>query len=402
MRNEKNLNRKSKRVSLGRNIACEYFYAFINNLNMSSSIWVLYLAYCGMNLTQIGLLEGIYHITSFIFEIPSGAIADLLGRKKTVIVGRICLAISSVLMICQQSFMGFALSFLIQALGNNFNSGAEEALVYDTMKALGREAEYMKINGRINTLVEVSQAIATVVGGILAEYSYFLCYSVCVLIAVVSILPALLMIEPKLKREKEEKASVWQQVRNHFATCFHIMMTEKRFVKLIVFYEIVFCGYCVLFFYSQQYFYELGLNKIQISIIMLFAGICSCIGALCSEWLYRKLHNKIIILSVLGITIGIIGFGPKHLVLAIICIMAASLCNAVLYPVRSNSMNELIPSEQRATLISVDSVMFSVFMLLCFPIAGVLADIAGLAAAFLGIGVVITMVSLYGYQKIMR
>lgn len=66
---------------LKRNILLDYCNVFITNLNMQSSIWVLYLAFKGMSLAQIGILEGIYHTTSMLFEIPSGAIADLLGRK---------------------------------------------------------------------------------------------------------------------------------------------------------------------------------------------------------------------------------------------------------------------------------------------------------------------------------
>lgn len=63
---------------LNRNIVLDYINTFVTNLNMQSSIWVLYLAYCGLNLAQIGLVEGIYHATSIVFEIPSGAVADLI------------------------------------------------------------------------------------------------------------------------------------------------------------------------------------------------------------------------------------------------------------------------------------------------------------------------------------
>lgn len=84
---------------LHRNIRLDYFFTFINNLNMSSSIWVLYLAYRGMNLLEIGLLEGLFHITSTICEVPSGAIADLWGRKNTLIGGRIYIAISCIIML---------------------------------------------------------------------------------------------------------------------------------------------------------------------------------------------------------------------------------------------------------------------------------------------------------------
>ena len=69
---------------LRKNIVLDYITTFVTNLNMQSSIWVLYLAYCGLNLAQIGLVEGIYHATSIVFEIPSGAVADLIDRKSVV------------------------------------------------------------------------------------------------------------------------------------------------------------------------------------------------------------------------------------------------------------------------------------------------------------------------------
>ena len=107
---------------LNRNIGLDYVSVFIQNMNMQSCIWVLYLAYCGMNLGQIGILEGIYHITSMLFEVPSGAVADLLGRKKSMIISRVLVAISCFIMLVSKNFWLFALSFFIQALGNNFNS----------------------------------------------------------------------------------------------------------------------------------------------------------------------------------------------------------------------------------------------------------------------------------------
>ncbi len=81
---------------LKRNIVLDYIGTFVTNLNMQSSIWVLYLAYCGLNLAQIGLVEGIYHATSILFEIPSGAVADLLGRKRSMVLSKLCIAVSCV------------------------------------------------------------------------------------------------------------------------------------------------------------------------------------------------------------------------------------------------------------------------------------------------------------------
>ena len=78
-----------QRNRLLRNITLNYINTAITNLNMQSAVWVLYLAYCGLNLAQIGFVEGIYHATSIVFEIPSGVVADLLGRKRSMILSKI-------------------------------------------------------------------------------------------------------------------------------------------------------------------------------------------------------------------------------------------------------------------------------------------------------------------------
>ncbi len=72
---------EKQNLRLKRNVGLDYVHTFLSNMNMQSSIWVLYLAYCGLHLAQIGLLEGIYHATSIVCEIPSGAAADLWGQK---------------------------------------------------------------------------------------------------------------------------------------------------------------------------------------------------------------------------------------------------------------------------------------------------------------------------------
>lgn len=374
-----------------RNIPFDYVSTFITNLNMQSSIWVLYLAYCGMSLAQIGLLEGIYHATSILCEVPSGAVADLLGRKRSMILSRICIAISCVIMLFSKNFWLFAASFIIQALGNNFNSGSEEALVYDSMKYIGQEERYMGVNGRINVLIEISQGIATVAGGILAEYSYFWCYAACVIIAVLALISVLPMAEVPTEREQKEHPTIGKMIAKHFKKSFSILKEEQRILKVIVYYSVVFAAETLLFFYSQQYYSDLGYNKIQISMILLFVSLCSCAGALLSDRIFEKLGRKISFIGAIVIAVAFFCYGPQNLILSVTAFSIAGFFNSVLYPVQSYSLNRLIPSEQRATLISVSSMMFSIAMILLFPIAGAFADRFGLAKIFVGIGAILAL-----------
>ena len=397
---------EKQNLRLKRNVGLDYVHTFLSNMNMQSSIWVLYLAYCGMHLAQIGLLEGIYHATSIVCEIPSGAAADLLGRKRCMILSNICIAVSCVIMLFSKSFGCFAVSFVVQALGNNLNSGSEEALVYDSMKCLGQEEHYMGVYGRLNVLIEVAQGLATVAGGALAEFSYFWCYAACVVIAVLALLPVLLMAEPTQCGEAADTAgegvedaaegtpaqrTIRETVKHHFAVSACILQKDVRIGKIIGFYSVVFAAHTLLFFYSQQYFADLGYNKVQISVIMLLVGGASCLGALVSEKMYRWFGKKCLIPETVIIAGAILCYGAGKAGVAIAALMCAGFANAALYPIQSDSLNALIPSEQRATLISVDSMCFSIAMIVLFPLAGALADRWGLKTVLLLLGVILLL-----------
>ena len=397
---------EKQNLRLKRNVGLDYVHTFLSNMNMQSSIWVLYLAYCGIYLAQIGLLEGIYHATSIVCEIPSGAAADLLGRKRCMILSNICIAVSCVIMLFSKSFGCFAVSFVVQALGNNLNSGSEEALVYDSMKCLGQEEHYMGVYGRINVLIEVAQGLATVAGGVLAEFSYFWCYTACVVIAVLALLPVLWMAEPPQCGEAADTAgegvedaaegtpaqrTTRETVKHHFAVSARILQKDVRIGKIIGFYSVVFAAHTLLFFYSQQYFADLGYNKVQISVIMLLVGGASCLGALVSEKMYRWFGKKCLIPETVIIAGAILCYGAGKADVAAAALMCAGFANAALYPIQSDSLNALIPSEQRATLISVDSMCFSIAMIVLFPLAGALADRWGLKTVLLLLGVILLL-----------
>lgn len=381
---ERNLEQKLKR-----NIPLDYISAFITNLNMQSSIWVLYLAYCGLNLAEIGVIEGIYHATSIICEIPSGAVADLLGRKRSMALSRACTAISCVVMLFSSSFWWFAAGFVVQALGNNLNSGSEEALVYDSMKCIGQEEGYLKVCGRLDVVIEVSQGIATVLGGVLAEYSYFWCYSACLVIALLAFVPVLFMEEAPGEALAGKGSAVWEAVKQHFKVSGQILKSDIRILKIIIYYSVVFAAETLLFFYSQQYYFGLGYSKISISLIMLAVGGASCLGAALSEKMFRKWGQKTALAAAAAIAFALIFYGFRNMWLSVAVFAMAGFFNSVLYPIKSDALNQLIPSGQRATLISVDSMCFSVAMIVMFPAAGAMADIWGLAAVLAGIGLVL-------------
>lgn len=395
---------------LKRNIPLDYITAFITNLNMQSSVWVLYLAYCGLSLAEIGIVEGIYHATSIVFEIPSGAVADLLGRKRSMVCSRVCTAISCVAMLFARNFWLFAAGFAIQALGNNLNSGSEEALVYDSMKLLGQEEGYLKVCGNLDVIIEVSQGIATVLGGILSDYSYFWCYLACLVVALLALVPVSFMSETpgavrmdglelvKGDRLGIKRKAVREVVAGHFKLSYQILKSDREIVRVIVYYSVVFAAEALLFFYSQQYYFEMGFHRVSISLVLLAVGMASCLGAVLSGRIYQGCGKKAIVAASSSIAFALLCYGFQNPALSIAVFALAGFCNAMLYPIQSDTLNQRIPSEQRATLISVDSMFFSVAMIIMFPMAGALADRIGLGAVLSGVGAVLFAFTVFWHK----
>lgn len=374
-----------KSSTIKRNVKLDYVFCFIKNFDISNAIWVLYMAYKGLPLYQIGIVEGIFHVASFLFEVPSGALADLFGRKKIIVAGRIFSCISAVMMLFSNNVISFSIAFIISALSYNLNSGSEEALVYDSMKMTGEEKDYIKVNSRLNMIIEVSQGLSTFIGGVLAEKSYTLCYIAIIVISLISLLPAMLFKEP-LVSKNEAKESI--SIKKHFNMCYTILKGNKEVIKILIYYPLVFTFDAVVYFYGQQYFSLLGFNKIQISLIMLFSGVFAILGAFSSEKLMSVLGDKTKYFAsvLMGISIIIISF--KNIAFSILFFGIMTYSNSLLYPIQSSSLNKLIPSHQRATILSVDSMMYSLFMIVFFPICGFMADKFSLNYIFLGLGII--------------
>ena len=376
--------------NVSRNIQSDYIYCFLKNFDISSSIWVLYMVFKGMTLWQIGIVEGIYHLTSLICEVPTGAFADLLGRKKVILVGRICSAISSLICLFGGSMWHFAIAFAISAIGQNLNSGSEEALVYDSMKELGQEERYIKVNSRLNVLIEVAQGIATVLGGVIAELSFAWCYIVSVIVAILALIPAFLFVEPYVVAVESsipvERTKVSRILKDHFRVCITIIRGDAELRNILLYYPVVFTFHTIVFFYGQEFFSLLGLNKIEISMIMLFASLISILGALSSERMLSIFGHKAKYVASTLMGAGIIAMSRHNLIVSVIAFGVINYANAVLYPIQSAAINELIPSKQRATIISVNSMLFSVLMVILFPICGLVADHTDLHLAFFILG----------------
>jgi len=464
-----NIEEKGRDKSVRRNIPLDFLYRFLSCFDIAGTIWVLYMVYRGLPLWQIGLIEGVFHVASFLFEVPSGALADLLGRKCVIVAGRICAAVSSLMMLGGRNIVHFMIAFVISAFGYNLNSGSEEALVYDSLKEEGREHAYQQTEGRLEVVMEIASAVGVFTGGVLAEHSFRWCYIAAFAVAVLSLLPSLFFREPgrdgeraadaqydktsdmwpdreerkeadvqsdiderkipdMLPGKKEQKAAEVQHdivdgkisdmlsgkeiqraanaqpehnnknrgwavtLRTHARTCAGILRGNRAVRRVLLYYPALAAFEMVMFYYGQEFFSQMGLNKIGISVLLLINGAVSSVGAAGSAALTRKLGNRMRTAASLFVVLGYFLVVTCVLPVSAVGFWLVSLGGALLNPLQSAQLNALIPSAQRATIISMDSMMFSVFMIALFPLAGLLADAVGLQYAFLVDGILAAVI----------
>jgi MFS family permease len=384
-------------ISLRKNIRKNYLFSFLISMSLTESIWMLFLAYRGMSLLQIGLLESIYHIFSLTFEMPTGMIADRFGRKFSRVLGRVMTLLSTLLMLSAHSFPAFALAFLFTALGNNLESGAGDALIYDTLLEIDSEAEYMKIKGRQEAFYQTVKLLSLVIGGWVATRSYEIAYGITALTHFVSILQALRFTEPSIGKRDVQSTSLIK----HFKESLLAIWNNRHIFRFMLFMESFALFYTTLFFYMQNYMKFQGNNEFFIGIVLATTSLLGLIFSTLAHKIEPLLGQKRLI-GASSFAILFCLFGIAFTPFVIPFFLGMAILDGVLFVVFSDYINQLIPSDYRATLLSFQSMLFSVMMIILFPIIGWIAETYSFEMSFkilFALGIPIMAYALLGLRR---
>jgi len=174
-------------------------------------IWLFY-AENGLSISDLFIIQGIYSLVIAIIEIPSGYLADVMGRKKAIVLGTLFGLLGMIAYSLSYGFSGFLLAALCLGVGQSFISGSDTALMYDSLVKLKRQNEFIKLEGRIVSAGNIAEASAFVIGGLLAEIRLRTPFYVQVLIALIGFLTALLLVEPKMEEGPKGKKNAWSNI----------------------------------------------------------------------------------------------------------------------------------------------------------------------------------------------
>lgn len=344
---------------------------------------MLYLAFRGMSLVQIGLLESVFHLTSLLMEVPTGIVADRFGRRTSRILGRLMAGLGTLLMIASRGFPGFVAAFVCTALSYNLESGAGDALVYDSLAACGKADGYMKVRGRQEIAFQAAKIVSLVASGIIATFDYSLAYLVTLGIQGACLAFAFSFEEPPAGAPGGSAGCKVTFV-GHLAGSFRVLRDNRGIVAYILFIEGFSLFYTTLYFYFQNFLKSCGYPEWRIGAVLALSSLAGMAAGANAHRMEKKIGGRrLISVSPFVVLAAFALIAFTRLEVPGILLLAA--VEGVLYVVFCDYINRLIPSVHRATLLSFQAMAFSMMMVVFFPVMGVVADGRGFKAAFLAV-----------------
>ena len=358
-----------------------------------TSFWILFFIQNGLSLLQIGLLESIFHGTSLLCEIPSGMLADRFSYKTNLYLARLASIVSSILILFGQgNFWIYALAMMVSAWSYNFDSGTSTAFLYDSAVEAGQKDRYLQISSFLSGVAEVTRTLGTVVAGFFIHGALAWTYLIAIGLSVLSILLIFLMKEPEsksgernhltIKRILEVVKQEWQEK----PVLFYWMLT----------YQLVGTLMCMFYFYYQQKISDLV--NWQVSLIMLIGSGFNLLAVYLASQIGKKWNSN----QVFPILVALTGLSLLLVVLKtpfayLIVYLLTNALYAVYQPIYYNDLQAYLPSSVRATMLSINSMMFSLSMIVIFPLTGWLIDTCGFVAVFLVLG----LITLFSYPLLL-
>ena len=371
---------RKKWSKAGRQIRLLYLNTSLGAFQIAGASWVALLAARGFSLVEIGFAESVFHVASLLFEVPSGVISDVFGRKRSMVLSQCMTLLSALLMLVSDSMAGVLPAMVFSAFGYNFASGTRESLAYETLKAEGREAEYDGYASTDMMLYTFFSSLATLCAGAALALGYRRAYLADIGLGTVCLLSVLRLREVRGAgtaeeiRDEEQGNGLEEGVREKIFRCFResirFLLNSRKAMELILMNAAVGAAATLLRFFLQARLPELGLPVALLGPALFLMGLGGAAGArlilCCRSWSYGR------VFAVSAITVA--GCVAAAL-LPVPAVMVAggflvTLCDNFLQVRSDVRLNEMVPAGQRATLISVSSLCFSGVMIVLSPLFG--------------------------------
>jgi MFS family permease len=365
-----------------------FYVLTAGNTLAASLIWginTIFLLDAGLSNLEAFAANAFFTAGMVLFEIPTGIVADRWGRRASFLCGTITLAVTTALYVMlwqlRAPFVWWAIVSALLGLGFTFFSGATEAWLVDALTATGFHGMLERVFSRAQVIASITMLTGSVAGGYLAQVTNLgVPYVVRAAILIVVFILALIMMHDlgfTPQRGDKPLAEMRAILRNSIDSGLRV--PPVRALMLAGFFT---GGVEIYVFYAlQPYLLQLWGNPHAYGIAGLVAALVAgagIIGGLLAPVFRRLFHRRTSALLIMeAVAVGMLALiGLIHNFWAVIAfILVWGLVYAAAHPIRQAYINGLIPSQQRATILSFDSLMGSAGGIVAQPALGRSADV---------------------------
>lgn len=335
-----------------------------------------------MGMQDIFTLKAIYSVAIVTMEVPSGWMADVWGRKKTLFAGSVLGAAGFALYSFSFGFWAFAIAEIVLGIGHACVSGADSAMLFDSLKASGKTDRYIKDEGRITSAGNFAEALAGVLGGLLAAISLRTPFYFQFVVAAIAIPAAFTLIEPKIHSIEHIHS-----IKKMFINVKNTLVTNHNLRVSIILSAITGTATLTFAWLVQPFFLEIDLPVELYGIFWTALNLTVGVSSVFAHRVETALGNKYTILSIIFLVTGgyyLTGIAISYWGMAFLFLFY--LTRGIATPILKNYINQYSQSEIRATILSVRDFIIRIIFAVIGPLLGWITDNISLKSAFLFAG----------------
>ena len=363
------------------NIWKSYAFQFLQSFQLWWPIWVLYLTDTrGFSLTQVSGLEALFWVVIVFAEVPTGAVADRFGRRTSLMLSAASTTAAILVFGLAGNYWIVLVSYVVWGFGLTFQSGADSALVFESLKAVGRERDYQRVAGVGWGIFSVGTLAGMLIGAPLAAATN-LAFPILIssAVAFTALLVAATMKEPELAHD-EVRLGYRALIAESARTAWRLPAVRT----MLVLSAVLMASTNASFIFAQPFLHAHDVSTQMLGVAqspMRLGGIVGAVLAYRAAGAFGMRTTLVAAATVIGVSYAVIGAWDS--VFAFAALAPVTLMSYMMLPIVANYLNVRIPNSQRATILSIRQLLFGIIIAVIQPGLGLLADNVSLEAVFL-------------------
>ena len=333
-----------------------------------SLIWgvnTLFLLSVGLDIFQVMLVNAAYTVAQVVFEVPTGVVADTVGRRISYLLAVGTILVSTLLYVgfglAGYGIWPFVAASALLGVGYTFYTGAVDAWMVDALHSVGYEGRLEPIFARYGVMFGIFMLIGTTLGGLLGQVDLWIPYVARAVVLVPAFLLGLLVMRDLGFKARPLTVGSFGRETRRIATDGVAYGLRDRVIRFIMFASLVQGVFFMYGFYSwQKYFLDLlGKDLVWVTgVIAALVGLTQILGNLLVGRITARVPDRGLILMVCSgvTTVAVVGAAlVQQFWVAVPLYLVSTIAFGISMPVKQGWLNSRIPSEQRATIISLDA-----------------------------------------------